>query len=281
MTNLTTNFNTQTATAYNNTSISIISNLTVQTMSSKEIADLTGKRHDHVIRDIRSMLEQLQSPNLGSEEYQVILAPNNMTAEILLNKDLSVCLVSGYNAQLRMAIIKRWTELEAQLLESVRPSYMIEDPVARAKKWIEEQTAKQEAETKLIQATKVIEIQTPKAEVYDAVLDKSRTYTIREFAQRTGVKELTVKKWLKDKLWMTGKSSKTYRPAACSNVNNFMRMVRTAKPFTTQFGTTCYNEVIVFTQDGFNEAVRKMVKSGMMKPLAIEVVQADNYQLQA
>lgn len=97
--------NTQTATAYNTTPISVVSTPTVQTMSSR-IANLTNCNHDHVIHDIRSMLEQLQSPNLGSEEYQVILAPNNMTAEILLNKDLSVCLVSGYNVQLRMAIIK-------------------------------------------------------------------------------------------------------------------------------------------------------------------------------
>ena len=161
-----------------------------------------------------------------------------------------------------------------------RPSYMIEDPVARAQKWIEEETAKQEAQLKLVEATKVIEIQAPKAEVYDAVLDRKRTYTIREFAQRTGVKEKTVKQWLADKRWVTGSDAKSFRPAAWSNTFNLMRMVRTSKPFINQSGKACYNEVIAFTQEGFNEAVRKMVKSGMMQPLA-EVVQADNYQLQA
>lgn len=191
-----------------------------------------------------------------------------------------MCLVSGYNVQLRMTIIKRWTELEQQALLMNRPSYMIEDPLARAQKWIEEETAKQEAQLKLLEASKVIEVQTPKAEVFDAVLDRKRTYTIREFAQRTGVKEKTVKQWLENKRWVTGSDAKSFRPAAWSNTFNLMRMVRTSKPFINQSGKACYNEVIAFTQEGFNEAVRKMVKSGMMQPLA-EVVQADNYALQA
>ena len=61
--------------------------------------------------------------------------------------------------------------------------------------------------------------------------------------------------------------AKTFKPAAWSNVHNYMRMVRSGKPFTNAYGQTIYNETIAFTQAGFDEAVRKMVKAGIMKPL--------------
>ena len=41
------------------------------TMTSLEIAELTGKEHKHVLRDIREMIDTIGSPNLDSKQYQV------------------------------------------------------------------------------------------------------------------------------------------------------------------------------------------------------------------
>lgn len=76
-------------------------------MSSRELSSLTDKRHDHVLRDIRTMFSKL---NLAPTFGEVSNGPQDK--EFYLDQFESMCLVSGYDAQLRMKIIKRWHELE-------------------------------------------------------------------------------------------------------------------------------------------------------------------------
>ena len=83
-----------------------------KTMSSREVAELTGKRHDHVLRDIKNLIEQgaISAPNFGAAEYTD--AQGKPRPEYLLDFDATMTLVTGYNAVLRAKVIKRWRELE-------------------------------------------------------------------------------------------------------------------------------------------------------------------------
>ena len=85
------------------------------TMSSREIAELTGKSHKNVIRDIRQMGETLGSDLSRAIESTIYKDANGADRQMYeLDKDTTLCLVSGYDAKIRMAIIKRWAELENQ-----------------------------------------------------------------------------------------------------------------------------------------------------------------------
>lgn len=90
------------------------------TMNSLEIAELTGKRHDNVMTDIRSMFEELEinAPDFsGAQTYN----NNNTRTVYSLDKELTLTLVSGYSVKMRHAIIKRWQELESrQTLDAER-----------------------------------------------------------------------------------------------------------------------------------------------------------------
>jgi phage regulator Rha-like protein len=84
-----------------------------RTMSSREIADLTGKRHPDVKRDIQTMARDLgEDVSMFARIY--FDGMNRQQTEYLLDREHTDCLLTGYSAAMRMAVIKRWRELEAQ-----------------------------------------------------------------------------------------------------------------------------------------------------------------------
>lgn len=86
----------------------------IKTMSSREIAELCGKRHDHVMTDIRKMLSDL---NLNAPDFSgTYKTDKGNTYECFnLPKRETLILVSGYDIATRAKIIDRWQELENQV----------------------------------------------------------------------------------------------------------------------------------------------------------------------
>ncbi len=145
-------------------------------MTSLEIAGLCDKRHDHVCRDIRVMLEQLniQSPQIWGDyrddlgrEYPCFHLP----------KDLCLTLVSGYNVVLRKRIIDRWLEVEQQSQPKVPQSF---SEALRLAAELEEQ--KQQLSDQLA-------IAAPKAEFVDRYVMATGSMTFRQVAKLLNAKE--------------------------------------------------------------------------------------------
>jgi Rha family phage regulatory protein len=84
-----------------------------QKMNSKEIAELTGKEHKNVMRDIQTLKEQIGN-ELKFELVNYKDAKGEIRPMYELNKKETLLLISGYNALLRLKIIDRWEELEQQ-----------------------------------------------------------------------------------------------------------------------------------------------------------------------
>ena len=82
-------------------------------MTSREIADVTGKRLYHVNRDILTMLNEL---DLDKSQFGSIYFDNKNRQQIeyVLDEELTLTLVTGYSIKLRNAVIKRWKQLENQ-----------------------------------------------------------------------------------------------------------------------------------------------------------------------
>lgn len=84
------------------------------TMTSREIAELTGKQHSHVMRDIETMLEQLGERPEGYIQLWAHPQNGQQYREYALDREHTECLVTGYSASLRMKVIKRLRELEGR-----------------------------------------------------------------------------------------------------------------------------------------------------------------------
>lgn len=90
------------------------------TMSSREIAELTEKRHSDVCRDIRNMLKQIHGEkddaDLRHQEIQGVTEERDERGYVsfyCLDRNHTFTLVAGYRADLRFRIIQRWQELES------------------------------------------------------------------------------------------------------------------------------------------------------------------------
>lgn len=140
--------------------VSIVENKSL-TMSSREIAELTGKDHKHVLRDIRNMLDEIQSAQIWSNYKDDRGRSQPM---LLLNKEESLCLVAGYNVKLRMAIIKRWQELEAKQTPRLPQTFA-------------------EALQLAADQAKQLELQAPKVAFVDNYVESSGNKTFREVAK--------------------------------------------------------------------------------------------------
>ncbi len=166
--------------------MNLITTSIVTTMSSREIAELTGKEHRHVLRDIEVMLAEL---DLNKEGYaQTWTHPQNGQTypEFLLDRELTDTLLTGYSAVLRRKVIARWRELESRDKVAL-PDFT--DPVAAARAWADavEKTQVQAVE---LQAQKLLlEQQKPAVEFVDRFVEAKSAKGFREVAKILGIKE--------------------------------------------------------------------------------------------
>lgn len=85
----------------------------VATMSSLEIAAITGKNHTHVMRDIRETLEQAE---IGLTKFGSSYLNSQNKEQPCYHLPRRECdlVISGYSVKYRLAIIDRWHELESK-----------------------------------------------------------------------------------------------------------------------------------------------------------------------
>ena len=154
-----------------------------RTMSTREIAELTGKLVKHVNRDAEQMIDDLRAAGEDGPDLDHVRIDRDARGYIVaihLPQDLSITLVTGYSVVHRHRVVKRWQELEARNAPAALPDFA--DPVAAARAWADATESKFKAETELALAA-------PKVEMVDRYMDATGTQTFRQVAKLLGAKE--------------------------------------------------------------------------------------------
>lgn len=159
-------------------------------MTSLDIANVVEKEHYNIMRDIRNEIKVL-GDEVGQfifEESTYINSQNKEQPCYEFGKDGAMQLALKYDAKTRYNVIQYIKQLEENLN---KPSYMIDDPVKRAEKWIGEQKEKQLLE----QENEVLK---PKATYHDLVLQSETLLSTTQVAKDLGLGAPTLNKKLNE-----------------------------------------------------------------------------------
>ena len=169
------------------------------TMSSREIAELTGKQHKNVLRDVNVMLESLEK--VGSDLSQAVRYTDERgrTSEVRLDRVLTETLLTGYSIPLRHRVVTRLQDLE----KVSRHAISMPSNFAEALQLAADQ-AKQNASLH-----QVIQQQAPKVQALERLSGTHGSICITTAAKQLGIGPLKLFKWLSDNRWI-------YRRAAFS-----------------------------------------------------------------
>lgn len=157
------------------------------TMSSREISELTGKDHRHVLRDLDVLRCQLGDMFTGSAQTWTHPQNGQRYPEYVLDKDTTICLVAGYDALVRMRIIKRWQELESN------QALVLPQTMAQALRLAAEQ-----AECIEVQEAQLREA-APKVEYVDRYVAANGAQGFRQIAKLLNANEPEFRLFLQDK----------------------------------------------------------------------------------
>jgi phage regulator Rha-like protein len=156
----------------------ILQNQSALTMTSREIAELTGKNHSDVKRDIENTLIQAE---IDTSKFAHIYtdAQNRNQKEFRLPKRECDLVVSGYSVKYRLAIIDRWQELETKqqfnipqtLPEALRLAADLADQLA---------------------------IAAPKVAVYELLADRKGDVSTTIIAKELGTTAIKLNRFLRD-----------------------------------------------------------------------------------
>lgn len=218
-------------------------------MTSREIAELTGKQHKHVLDDCRKMFVALDIQSVEfSADYKD--ERGRTYQEFWLDQDLTLTLMTGYSIPLRHKVSQRWRELETK---NAKPSIPQSLPEAlRLAADLAEHN--QQLESQLALAA-------PKVDFADRV-GESGGVLIGNYAKAVGVGPNKLFAWLRDNSVLIASGARHNVPMQEYMDRAYFTLKET--PVETNHGVQISFTTLI-TGKGQQWLTRKLLEAGILK----------------
>ncbi|WP_081562733.1 phage regulatory protein/antirepressor Ant [Parasaccharibacter apium] len=215
-------------------------------LSSREIAELMGKSHRNVTRDIEKMLSALGRGVLNFEHTYVNQQNGQKYREYRLPKNLTLTLIAGYRADLRLRIIERWDELEQQ-----QGTHRIPTTLPEALRLAAEQAER-------------MAVLEPKAAALDAISEAPGDLGVRDAGRELGIGQNRLAQLMMEMRWACREGNKgRLKPAHYGLSTGYVRMV--ARFYTDlRTGEDRMADVLVLTRKGLARMAEKISAEGAL-----------------
>ena len=150
-------------------------------LTSLKMAELTGKKHKNVMRDIKDEIEKLGIPDNFNQLIFELVEYTDKKGETRpmykMTKEGWLQIGARYDAKIRYTLISYVNKLENDL-KVIResPSYMINDEIERALAWVREQKEK-------MMLVQKIEEDRPKVKIAEKIMVRDYEYDMKQTAK--------------------------------------------------------------------------------------------------
>lgn len=162
----------------------------IQRMTSREIADLCGKRHDNTVLVIKDLIERGLLKNTTPQQY-THEQNGQQYIQFLSDQRDSLVIVARLSPEFTAAVIDRWQELEAQASAPVIPATLSEALrlAADQAEVIEQQQSR-------------LALAEPKAAALDVIDSAIGSLNVRDTAKTLGIPQNKFVNWCLAHDWM-------------------------------------------------------------------------------
>ncbi len=243
------------------------------TMTSPEIVDFINAhrqavatiekpykelRHDHFMAKVPQVLGEKAAPIFLGADIYTNGTGGTVQRQIYRFPKREACLMAmSYSYELQAQIFDRMTAMENHIAAQNLPSYAIDDPIERAKKWIEEEKQKQIAIQEL-------SIAAPKAQALDVLSNSHGTETVDNCAHAMGIQpRKTLRPWMEGNGWIYKDKDDQWRAKSDRIMAGHLK--EASRVITDTSGKPHHKVTVYVTPRGKALLTTRLIQAGIIK----------------